>query len=159
MASGIVKTFPALIKPVVQFCLDHDINIMQMPCPETLCAAGGLPRVPHGKAWYEKQGLRATARQIAINQAQYMRKLVDTGTMVLAVVGVEFSPACAVNYLNQGRTIQRGEGIYVEELKAALLTNKLSIPFLGISQRWQRKMGRDLATLLQKTPSQGQKHV
>ena len=61
MANGLVKHFPGPVRPVLQFCLDHDINIIQMPCPETLCASGGLGRDPRGKKWYEQNGMRETS--------------------------------------------------------------------------------------------------
>jgi predicted secreted protein len=148
MAEGIVKHFPGPVRPVIQFCLDHDISIMQMPCPETLCASGGLGRSPRGKKWYEENGLRQTSREIAVSQAKYMRRLVDSGFEILAIIGVEFSPACAVTFLNKGRTIHRDEGIYIEELKRATKQEKIQVKYIGISQRWQKKMLRDLQELV-----------
>lgn len=149
MAEGVVKKFPAMVKPVIQFCLDHDINIMQMPCPETLCASGGLGRSPHGKKWYEQRGLRETSREIAVGQAEYMRRLADGGFAILAVIGVELSPACAVNYLNRGPSLQRAEGIYVEELKDAMKVQGLeAIRFIGVHQRWGKKLMRELDEML-----------
>lgn len=148
MAEGVAKNFPGMVRPVVEFCLRNDINMFQMPCPETLCAAGGLGRVPRGKVWYEQNGLRQTAAEIARSQADYMAKLVAGGIEVLGVVGMDFSPACAVNYLNKGRSIVKGQGIYVEELRRELSERGLSLPFIGVSGKWQKKMLRDLATLV-----------
>ena len=148
MARGLVRRFPGPVKPLLQFCLDHDIGIEQMPCPETLCEAGGLTRDPHGKMWYEKNGLRDTARTIAEAQADYMQQLVDNDFEILAIIGVEFSPACAVNYLNAGRSIKRDQGIYVEELRLAMKDRDIEIPFVGISQRWHKKMVVDLNAIL-----------
>ena len=75
MAEGVVRHHPAMMRPVVEFCLANDINIIQMPCPETNCAAGGLGRQPHGKSWYERNGLRETAANIAAGQLDYMERL------------------------------------------------------------------------------------
>ena len=148
MAEGVVRVFPALVKPVIQFCLDHDINIMQMPCPETLCMSGGLGRKPRGKKWYEANGLRETSQRIAEGQATYMAHLAENEYEILAIVGVDFSPACAVNYLNKGRSIQKDTGIYVEELKKCLALRGLDIPFIGVSQRWHKKMVKELEALV-----------
>ena len=148
MAEGVAKNYAASIKPVIEFCLANDINIMQMPCPETLCASGGLGRDPHGKAWYEQNGLRETSTGIAAGQAAYMKTLADRGFDVLAVIGVDFSPACAVNYLNKGRSIVKGEGIYFEELRKALAALDLAPPFVGVAGKWPKKIVRDLAALL-----------
>jgi predicted secreted protein len=148
MANEIVKYFPAVVKPIIQFCLDNEINIIQMPCPETLCMSGGLDRKPHGKKWYEANGLREISTTIAKQQATYMRDLTNNGFTILAVIGVEFSPACAVTYLNKGRSIHKDKGIYVEELEKALEAVGLDIKFIGISQRWQKKMVVDLNNIL-----------
>lgn len=147
-AEGLAKYFPAAVRPVVEFCLENEINIIQMPCPETLCAAGGLGREPHGKAWYEKNGLRETAKKIAEGQASYMRELTGAGFHILAIIGMEFSPACAVSLLNRGRRIIRDQGIYVEELRAELERANLEIPFVGVNQRALKKLERDLKALI-----------
>ncbi len=149
-AKGLVKYFPAAVKPVVQFCLDNDINMIQMPCPETLCAAGGLGREPHGKAWYEQNGLRKTSAKIAREQATYAQQLIDSGCALLAVLGVEFSPACATQYLNRGPVVYKDRGIFAEELKKAFDALGLAVPFVGVNQRWLRKLDRDLAELVER---------
>jgi predicted secreted protein len=148
MAEGVAKNFAGMVKPVVEFCLRHDINLMQMPCPETLCASGGLGRLPHGKAWYEQNGLRETSVTIARGQANYIARLMAGGIEILGVVGMDFSPACAVNYLNKGRSIVKGQGIYVEELRRELAERDIALPFVGVSGKWQKKMIRDLDGLL-----------
>lgn len=148
MAEGVAKHFPGIVKPVVEFCLKHDLNIMQMPCPEAMCASGGLGRLPHGKSWYEANGLREISTRIANDQARYIESLIRAGIEVLGVIGIEFSPACAVNYLNRGRSIVKGEGIYVEELRRELSERGISIPFVGVSARWSKKLQRDLNALI-----------
>ena len=148
MAEGVVKVFPGPIKPVLEWCILHEINIMQMPCPEAICSAGGLGRTPHGKKWYEEHGLRETARKIAESQVEYMMRLVGQGMEILAIIGVEFSPACAINFLNKGRSISRDKGIYIEELDRLMGARGLEIPFIGVSQRWKKKMLIDLDGIL-----------
>lgn len=148
MAKGLVKLSPAIIKQAVQFCMDNDINIFQMPCPEFLCAAGGPGRDVHGKAWYEKNGLRQTSSEIAKEQVNYMVKLIHAGFEVLAVIGVEFSPACAPNYLNNGRRIVKDKGIFIEELQREFMLRNLQVPFVGVNQRWMRKLEKQLSEVL-----------
>ena len=148
MAQGVVRNFPAVVRPVVEFCLDNEINIFQMPCPESMCPAGGLVRQPRGKKWYEENGLRETARKISEDQVRYMHSLKEQGFEILAIIGVELSPACAVNYLNRGTMIYRDEGVYVEELRRCLKNRNMKVNFIGVNQRWQRKLHRDLNSLL-----------
>lgn len=147
-ANGLAKYFPAAVKPVVQFCLDHDINMIQMPCPELSCGAGGFGRDPHGKTWYLRRGLRETCTPIARNMADYARRLVDAGNNILAVIGMEFSPACAVTFLNKGPVIYRDQGVFIEELKAELAAVGLEFRFIGVNQRAHKKLARQLQELL-----------
>lgn len=147
-ANGLAKYNPGVIKQVVQWCLDNDINMIQMPCPETLCMSGGLGRDPHGKKWYEEHAARIEWGKIAQDQAEYAKQLVDGGCEILAIIGVEFSPACAVTKLNRGPVIIKDQGIYIEELKFYLLEYGLDIPFLGIHPPHHKVMARDLAALL-----------
>lgn len=148
MAEGVVRHHAAMMRPVVEFCLANDINIIQMPCPETNCAAGGLGRQPHGKRWYERNGLRETASNIAAGQLDYMERLRGAGIEILAVIGVEFSPACAVTYLNKGRSIVRDEGIFIEELRKGMAERGFEIAFIGVAAKWERRIERDLRALL-----------
>jgi predicted secreted protein len=150
MAEGVVRHHAAMMRPVVEFCLVNDINIIQMPCPETNCAAGGLGRQPRGKVWYERNGLRETATDIATGQVDYMEKLRAANIEILAVIGVEFSPACAVTFLNKGRSIVRDEGIFVEEIKKGMAERGFDIPFVGVAAKWERRIERDLKALLTK---------
>lgn len=119
-----------------------------MPCPEAQCTAGGIERQPHGKQWYEERGLRTTAREIAERQSEYMEALVKKGFEVVGVIGVDLSPACAVNYLNRGLSIYSDRGIYVEELQRCLEKRGLQVRFVGVNQRWEKKLQRDLQELI-----------
>ena len=148
MAEGVVRHHAAMMRPVVKFCLDNDINIIQMPCPETKCDAGGLGRKPQGKVWYERNGLRATASGIADEQLDYMERLRAARMEILAVIGVDFSPACAVTFLNKGRSIVRDQGIFIEELRKGMLARGWVVPFVGVAAKWERRIERDLQALL-----------
>ena len=148
VADGLAKHAPAAVKPVVQFCLDNDINIFQMPCPEVQCPSGGLGRSLRGKVWYEANGLKETSIEIAKQQTDYMVRLTEAGMNILAVLGIEFSPSCAVTYLNKGRTITRDQGIYIEELQRQLDARGLSIPMIGVNQRWLKKLDTQLHEIL-----------
>ena len=157
MAQGIVRQSPAIVKPVVQFCMDNDINVFQMPCPELLCAAGGLGRCAHGKGWYEKNGLREISSKIAKRQVGYIVKLISGGYEVLAIIGLEFSPACAPSYLNRGRRIVAGKGVFIEELERELDVQGIKVPFIGVNQRWTRKLNKQLGEVLEKNSKTGVK--
>lgn len=150
-ANGLAKYYRGPVTPVIEFCLEHEINMIQLPCPETLFSNNGigLPREPHGKAHYEKLGFRDHCRDIASEQAQYIEQIANVGVNILGIIGIDFSPACAVNYINRGRKIIREQGIFVEELKSELLRRKISLPFIGVNQRAHKKMQMDLLGMLE----------
>ncbi len=78
-----------------------------------------------------------------------LRRLqINAGLDILAVIGVEFSPACAPTYLNKGRSIIKDKGIYIEELQQELKLQELQIPFIGINQRWHKKLEKQLNSIL-----------
>jgi predicted secreted protein len=149
MAKGLVKTSPAIVEPLLQFCLTNDVNIFQMPCPEILCESGGLKRDMRGKAWYEKNGLREICKDLAKKQVDYMSYLGYNGFNILAVIGVEFSPSCAPTFLNKGRMIVRDKGIFIEEIERELSTQNLKLPIIGVNQKWHKKLKSQLDSLLQ----------
>ena len=64
------------------------------------------------------------------------------------MIGVEFSPACAVTYLNKGRSIVRNEGIFIEELRKGMAERGFEIAFIGVAAKWERRIERDLRALL-----------
>ena len=100
--------------------------------------------VQQGKEWYEKRGLRETSAEIAKQQVEYALKLTRAGYEVLCILGLEFSPACAPNYLNKGRRIVKGKGIYMEELERELEREELRVRFIGVNQRWTKKLRKEL---------------
>lgn len=149
VAQNRVKHDSAFVKPIVQFCLDNNINIFQMPCPELMCAEGGLGRQAHGKTWYEQHGLRQKCEVIAKEQAEYILKLQQGGLDILGIIGVEYSPACSPNYLNRGPVTIKEKGIYIEELQREIAERGLKIRFVGLNERWPRKLKKDLDALIE----------
>lgn len=136
---------PAAIKEIVQFCLDNDVNMIQMPCPETLSPCGGLPRDPHGKKWYEAAGLRDTCKLIARGQANYAKILTDAGKNIVAIIGVEFSPACST--VQGSNSPYRQYGIYMEEFENELSARGINPITISLNPAWSKRTGQDLKKL------------
>jgi hypothetical protein len=77
-----------------------------------------------------------------------MTSLLREGLQIIAIVGVEFSPACAPNYLNKGRAILKGKGIYIEELQRELRSRGFAVRFIGMNHRWPKQFKRQLEAAL-----------
>ncbi len=135
----------SIVKEVMQFCMDNDINIMQMPCPELITPAGGFDRGPKGKKFYEAHGLRETSAKIAETQVNYMEALQRNGKEILGIIGVTFSPACSTESTN---SVYRQKGIYIEELEKELEKRGFNIPMISVHPPWKKKMSESLRSLL-----------
>jgi predicted secreted protein len=103
---------PAIVREAVEFCLQHGVAIIQLPCPEQ-CAWGGVLKrrllrfygfegswwSPVGGVllpvvtWWTRRVYRVLARHTAAQMSDY----VASGMKVVAVVGVDGSPSCGVS--------------------------------------------------------------
>jgi len=143
-AEGVAK-WKAACKPVIQFCLDNDINMIQLPCPEVSCSAGGLGRSTHGKKYYEENSLRGKSTELAKGVVQDMHKLIESGKEIIGIITVHMSPACSPN---EGRSPYNPKGIFIEELQKQMQNEKVEAPFIGVSDRWLKKLDRELNDLI-----------
>ena len=59
-AEGIVRNYSAVVSPVVQLLMERNVNIIQMPCPESLFGGleNGLAREPRSYKKYDTQRFR-----------------------------------------------------------------------------------------------------
>jgi predicted secreted protein len=99
------------IREIVQFCLDNDIGIVQLPCPEQHAWGGVLKSRllffygSEGKlryqvrgavlpllVWYTRRIYRRLARQTAAEIEDYQK----SGFVVVGIIGVDASPTCGV---------------------------------------------------------------
>lgn len=132
-AQGIARKFSSSIKPVTDLLMKYDVNIIQMRCPELYF--DGFIRQPCGKDHYDNFHNRKICQQVAEKEVELMKMLKDHDHEIVAVLGINFSPSCAVDYLS-GRPPNRkkGKGIYIEELDKVMRKEKIyNIPFIGIS--------------------------
>jgi predicted secreted protein len=120
-AMGLAKGSSA-IKEIVEFLIQKEIGIIQMPCPEL--AYAGVSRQPKTKEQYDNARFRGYCRKIADEIANQMRKYAKGGVKLKIVLGVEGSPSCSVN---------KNSGIFMEELRLKLEKHGISAPFYGIS--------------------------
>lgn len=137
--------YPALNFQLLQLCHEHDIGIMQMPCPEI--AALGWRRVrPAGQtirqALDTEEGHRRCA-ELAGTIANRIEAYVAQGYQPLAILGGNpLSPGCAV-HSGEGR-LGLESGIFMRELHTELSNRQLTIPFRGIRDHDPELLAQDL---------------
>ena len=149
-ATGIVKRYSSAIAPVVNLLMEENVNIIQMMCPELIF--DGFHRKPCGRLKYDTPQNHKICQEVAEKQVQMMEMLINNGHSVEAIVGIEFSPSCAVSRLTGKwpRGQQKGEGIYVEELRKLMDQKGIKVPFIGIQMYHMSDTLRELSEVLRK---------
>ena len=135
---------PQQVKSVVQWAMDNDINMCQMPCPEALFE--GINRKSQGFKHYNTIEFRVHCVKIAINQAKYISELISAGHNVLGVIGVVFSPACST--IKDSKSPYHPYGVYMEELERITKIDGHTIEFVCVTERWKNKLAETLNGLL-----------
>ena len=135
--------FPAANRTIVSLLLEHDVGIVQMPCPELLCLGLDRGDVHGGErpviventrirgALQTPQAslrLRPLVEQVVYQIAQYQQN----GFLVLGIVGINRSPSCGIETTSAHDEEVAGMGVFMAALKAELDARGISLPMIGI---------------------------
>jgi predicted secreted protein len=135
--------YPAAFQEMIDFFLDADIGIVQMPCPEFSCL--GLDRGnidgADSPVVVENTRIREAMKQDAPNRK--LRALADFvvqqileyhryGFQVVGILGANRSPNCGVDTTSDHNREVDGMGLFIEKIHHGLLKEQISIPVLGI---------------------------
>ena len=119
-----------------------------MPCPEIKYE--GIYRLPASKSHYDNDRYREICRSIADEVVSFITELLENGYDVIAILGVEGSPSCAVRYVTIGKRRVRDVGIFIEELMRRLDREGLNIPIIGISIYGLKTAIRQLSNMIKR---------
>ena len=145
-AQGIVKyEWKASIKPIVQLLLDNDINIVQMPCAESTFN-DSLIREPKGIKKYDTIDFNKHCEKLSEDVAKQIKTICQNGYKVIAILGIEQSPSCCVNYIYTNKGMEKRKGLFIEKLNNKL--SDLNIPIIGINRKYINKSLKDLEKLI-----------
>jgi predicted secreted protein len=146
-ARGIVRYgYPAVIKPIIEEILRHDINTIQMPCPESQLGGyeRGLKRGPKGIDQYDIPEFREICQRLALETIEMVKAILANGYEIVAILGIEYSPSCATKIQYSSRGTFHRPGLFIEALKNQLAKEKIEIPFIGINRRGIKKSLNEL---------------
>lgn len=136
-AQGIVKyEWKGTIKPIVELLVDNDINIIQMPCAEAKFN-NSLIREPKGISKYDNNDFNKHCQNLAKTTAEQIKNILKNGYEVLAVMGIEQSPSCCVNYIYTNKGMQNRKGLFMQKLFDEI--QEYNIPFIGINRKYINK--------------------
>jgi predicted secreted protein len=133
------NSFPSSFKPIIRFCMDNDLGMAQMPCPELLVTGLGRdrdePEVDYLKTALEmpvsRQRIRKLAEQVVFEMKEYRFQ----GFQMIAVIGNNGSPSCGVERTSFPDPDQRfgpGRGVFIQELQALMKLAEIEVPFKGV---------------------------
>jgi predicted secreted protein len=135
-----------LWEPVIDLLREHDYVIRQMPCPEL--AFGGARRFWGVREQFDTPLYRRHCRRLAKLVAAVMEQHVQAGDDVV-VIGIDSSPTMGVDWTttaphwsgkpdigDEESAYMRGDGIYIEELRAELAERGLPMPRMTGIRHW-----------------------
>ncbi len=147
-ADGIVKyEWKSSIKPIVQLLLDNDINIIQMPCCE---ADYGelLLRKPQGISKYNTEKFNEICNTNAEKVSNEIKKIINSNYEIIAILGIEQSPSCCVNYIYTNNGMEKRMGLFIEKLYNKV--KDYNIPIIGINRKYITKSYNALKEIIDK---------
>jgi predicted secreted protein len=146
-------TYPAINQAVLQLCLQYDIGLLQLPCPEMKFL--GLRRArPAGttlRACLDTAAGRHCCQAISRELADRFQDYIQNGYQLLAILGGNpDSPGCAVHHERDQHGQERladHSGILMLTLQAELRKRALEVPFVAIRDYRSKLLSDDLAGL------------
>jgi len=135
--------FPSQFREIVELLMDHQVGIIQLPCPELICL--GLDRqAPDGatrellsentrirgllETEHRLETLRAKAGEVAAQVEEYGRY----GFEVLGLIGIDRSPSCGVETTTKDASEVAGKGIFVAALEEKLRDHGIVLTMIGV---------------------------
>lgn len=135
--------YPASFRDVIDFFLDRDIGIVQMPCPE-LCCLGldrGNPLGAESPVVVENTRIRrametgeASKRLSALidHVTRQVLEYQKYGFEIVGIVGANRSPNCGVDTTSDGGMEVSGMGLFMEGISNSLARAGIAVPMIGL---------------------------
>ncbi len=136
-------------RPFLELLLAYETDIIPFKCTEVSYGglSHGLTRKSHGIDYYSSlDDYQTHCKQLAIKTEEIVSTLTISGYRFAAILGIENSPSCAVNYIYSSRGTLKRPGIFIELLKKQVVCS--SLPYVGINKRFPRKSLEYLQTCL-----------
>jgi predicted secreted protein len=121
---------PAAMENLIAGLLQHNIGIIQMPCPEFILLGMDRAHLPIS-AELEKAASQAQLRRLALDLVEQITAYRRCGVEVLAILGKNGSPTCGVE-TTWRRGVVPGTGAFIEEMRALLRNHGLKVKIIGI---------------------------
>ena len=145
-AQGIVKyEWKSCIRPFVDMLMDYNINIVQMPCAESEFK-NNLIRKPMGITKYDNMEFNDHCENLANSVSKQIKNLISANYEVVAILGIEQSPSCCINYIYTNKGMEKRMGLFMQKLYEKI--EDLNIPMIGINRKYINKSLKQLEEVL-----------
>ena len=115
--------------PILEWAINNNIAIIPLPCPEY--SFEGIDRRAAGIEKYDTPNYRKHCKEMANRAINLLEDHINKGIEIKAIVGVDGSPSCGVNYSTKNRINVYRPGIFINEMMIQSINLKLK--FLGIN--------------------------
>lgn len=132
--------------------LKYELDVIPYECAEASFEGyeKGLQRKPHGIDYYLNMGgYKAHCAILAEHFAKKVDALGKPGNRIIAMVGIEHSPSCAVNYIYSHKGMLKRSGIFMSEVMQRMHEREMQISYIGINRRYPKKAILLMEQLLQ----------
>ncbi len=134
-----VDFFASSADPLIRFCLDNELGMAVMPCPELLVTGLGRDRDEPEKEYLKsvleeplaRQRIHKLAEQVVFQMKEYRFQ----GFEMVALIGNDNSPSCGVeltSFANPDKRFGPGQGVFIQELKKLMAEAGIELPMKGV---------------------------
>ena len=145
---------PAMNFELLQRCHQHNVGILQIPCPE-IVALGFERRRPAGQSLrqaLESEHGRSRCQALAIETADRIEGNVSRGCALVAIVGGNpRSPGCAIHHGPDG--LRDESGVFMKTLQNELISRGHDAPFQPMRDYDPQLLQQDLACFQERLSS------
>lgn len=128
-------------KEFVRLLLKYDADFLPFVCAEaSLNDYQQIVRLKHGVDYYKNvQGYQEHCKKQAQELCEQIAAFNQNGYRVWAIMGIEHSPSCAVNYLYTHSGTQKRSGLFMGALMECLTEKEIVLNYIGINRKYPRK--------------------
>ena len=127
------ERFPGMVKDIMELFLEAGVGIVQLPCPQIEHNGGTIERKFQPSKILKENGYRSECKKMSKTIIRQIEKYLKEDYDVVGIVGVEFSPTCAVHQVNNGKKNVPGRGILIEELESKMQRKNFQVPIIGVN--------------------------
>ncbi len=135
--------YPAAFKEVVDFFLEADIGIVQMPCPELICLGLDRGNIYGADSPVVVENTRIRAEMKKGDPCRKLTKLAEYvvdqileyrkhGFDIVGIIGADRSPNCGVSTTSDHNAEIPGMGLFMEEISHRLSEGNIKVPMTGL---------------------------